>query len=105
MTDSSGLLAVGCDAPVVNTGSKNGVIAQLELKRKRPLQRFICQLHANELPLRHLFQHIDGQTSGPSAFSGPLGKLIVQCENLPVIQYEVINCNLPEVEFCDLSTD
>lgn len=30
---------------------------------------------------------------------------MVQCENLPVIQYEVIDCKLPEVEFCDLSTD
>ena len=33
---------------------------------------FRSQLHCNELPLRHLVEHLDGPTSGPRALSGPL---------------------------------
>ena len=31
-------------------------------------------MHINELPLRHLFAEIDGPTSSPNAFKGPIGK-------------------------------
>lgn len=99
------LVVVGCDGTVVNTGRKNGAISQLELKLGRPLQRFICQLHANELPLRHLFQKLDGQTTGPKGFAGTIGNQIQQCENMPVVNYNIINCELPEVDFLDLSAD
>lgn len=99
------LVVIGCDGTVVNTGLKNGIIAQLEAKLGRPLQRFICQLHANELPLRHLFQHLDGQTTGPVTFSGVLGKQIQQCEKLPLVKYETIDCKLPNLDFVNLSTD
>ena len=59
------LVAIGCDGTVVNTGQKGGVIRLIEQKLKRPLQWFTCQLHANELLLRHFLQHIDGsKTTG-----------------------------------------
>ena len=34
---------------------------------KRPLQRVVCMLHHVELPMRHLFLHLDGQSSGNSS--------------------------------------
>ena len=53
-----------------------GVIRLLEVKIGRPLHYAICQLHGNELPLRHLFSKLDGSTSGPNSFSGPIGNAI-----------------------------
>lgn len=59
------LVAVGCDGTNVNVGKEGGVIRLLERRLDKPLQWIICLLHMNELPFRHLFQHIDGSTSGP----------------------------------------
>ena len=50
------LKAVGADGARVNTGINNGCIRLLELEFMAPLHWFICQLHSNELPLRHIFQ-------------------------------------------------
>lgn len=58
--DLNQLSVVGCDGTVVNTGLKGGIIRLLETELKRPLQWFICQIHANELPLRHLMVQLDG---------------------------------------------
>ena len=71
---NSNLMAVGADGARVNTGIYNGCIRLLELEFTKPLHWFICQLHGNELPLRHLFQIIDGKTSGPNSFKGVIGK-------------------------------
>ena len=43
---------------------------------QRPLQWIVCLLHENELPFRHLFEKIDGKTTGPDSYSGPIGKQI-----------------------------
>ena len=59
-------IAIGCDGTNVNSGVKGGVIRLLELELGRPLQWLICLLHANELPLRHLLQKLDGVTHGPN---------------------------------------
>ena len=62
------LVTIGCDGTNVNTGALGGVIRLLELKLGRALQWFVCTLHCNEtneLPLRHLIQHLDGGTQGP----------------------------------------
>jgi hypothetical protein len=56
----SSLIAIGFDGTPINTGKHAGIIRQLELHVKRPLQWFICMFHFNELPLRHLFAHLDG---------------------------------------------
>ena len=45
-------VAIGCDATVTNTGWKNCVIRNLELKFCCLLQWFICLLHFNEFPIR-----------------------------------------------------
>ena len=67
---------IGCDSTAVNTGSKHGCISQLKYLIGQPQQWFICQLHTNELPLRHLISKIGGKTSGSNFFTGPIGKSI-----------------------------
>ena len=68
------LKIVGSDGTAVMTGKCKGFIALLETLMGRPLQWVICFLHLNELPLRHVFQNLDGVTSGPDFFSGPIGR-------------------------------
>ncbi|GBM28884.1 hypothetical protein AVEN_43594-1 [Araneus ventricosus] len=68
------------------------------MKRGRPLQRAVCLLHANELPLRHLLQVLDCVTSGPRAFSGLIDIAIKNCEELAIVPFEAIEgTSLPEM--------
>lgn len=99
------LVAIGCDGTATNTGWKNGVIRNLELKLGRPLQWFICLLHFNELPFRHLFESVDGDTTGPTSFSGQIGKKLTDCEKLPVANFETINSEEINVTKTDLGKD
>lgn len=72
------LIGIGCDGTNVNTGNKNGIIKRLEMYVGHKLHWFVCLLHTNELPLRHLFLKVDGsKTTGPNQFSGPIGKALV----------------------------
>ena len=73
------LAAVGSDGTAVMTGAHNGAIRNLEELCKKSVQWSICLLHCNELPLRHLFQTLDGTTSSPDSFSGPVGKSLKGC--------------------------
>ena len=59
----------------------------------------------NELPLRHLLQHLDGPTTGPRAFSGLIGKALTNCEELPLVAFEQIDVDMPIVVLKDLSKD
>lgn len=80
-----------------------------EYSLKKPLQRVVCLLHTNELPLRHLFQSLDGKSTGPTTFGGAIGTLLQNCEMLPVKCFVPIlvswidELNLTEVG--SLSTD
>lgn len=105
LVDGSHLVAVGCDGTVLNTGTKGGVIRRLEQHFGKPLQWLVCLLHLNELPLRHLLHHLDGQTTGPVGLSGPIGKQLQNCENLPVVKFKRIDCELTNIDKKDLSTD
>lgn len=65
-------------------------------------------LHANELPLRHLFLTLDGCTSGPSECSGPIGKQLAGCENKTTLSFCAVAGNLPDLPknvVDELSTD
>lgn len=99
------LMAVGCDGTNTNTGKVGGVIRLLENRLSRPLQWIICLLHANELPLRHLFTYLDGPTAGPKSFAGLVGKALETCETLPLAHFEKIEGELPPQISTDLSTD
>lgn len=96
---------IGSDGIAINTGWKNGVIRQIELKVRRPLQWCICLLHFNELLFRHLFQHLDGATTGPSSFSGKIGQQMKACEKFPVVDFLRIECTIPRVDKKVLSKD
>ena len=54
------VLGVGFDGTATNIGATGG-----KTLLGKPLQWLPCQLHANELPLRHLMKDLDGGTSGP----------------------------------------
>ncbi|XP_060801595.1 uncharacterized protein LOC132902031 [Amyelois transitella] len=99
------IVVVGCDGTVVNTGFKGGVVRFMEEELNKPLQWFVCQLHSNELPLRHLLLHLDGKTTGPKCFSGPIGSELQKCESMPIVQFTTIPSILPEVTRNELSTD
>jgi len=95
--DIRSIRAIGCDGTPTNTGSKGGVIVLMEKECGRPLQWLVCLLHANELPLRHLFQHLDGMTTGPHGFSGPIGKQLQNCQSLNPVRFERIEGNVQEL--------
>ena len=92
-TGSSGSLnALLCNATVVNTGKFGGVIKLIETELDRPMQWLVCQLHLNELPFKHVFELIDGKTSGPGSFKGEIGKKITEgLTNLEVVPFKKIN--------------
>ncbi|GBN79931.1 hypothetical protein AVEN_236472-1 [Araneus ventricosus] len=50
--DVTKFVAIDCDGTSVKTGVKEGIIHIMELILNRPLQWFVCPLHANDLPLR-----------------------------------------------------
>ena len=81
-----------------------GTIQLVKEELKKPLQWFICQLHANELPLRHLMEYLDGVTAGPRVFAGVIGKSLSTCEQLPIVAFEPIESNDISVTVADLST-
>jgi desulfoferrodoxin (superoxide reductase-like protein) len=83
--DTDKLTVIGCDGTNVNTGTLGGIIRLVEMQLHRPFHWFICMLHGNELPLRHLFQRLDGGTQGPNLFSGDIGKALGNCELQPSV--------------------
>ena len=104
------LTIVGCDGTAVMTGKSKGFIASLETLIGRPLQWVICLLHFNELPLRHVFQNLDGVISGPDSFSAPIGRQlngavsewkVVKFKSIPNPKFPVIPNSLMD----DLSGD
>lgn len=70
---------------------------------------FVCQIHANELNLRAVFQKLDGATTGPRSFSGPLGRAANGAvHRRPVVEFSPVAGplpQLPEAMLDDLSTD
>ena len=96
---------LGCDGTVVNTGTHGGVLRLIETKLGRPLSWFVCQLHANELPLRHLCGALIGKTMGPKGFAGEIGSRLNVCEKLPVVAFVAFSGADLSVDRNTLSTD
>ena len=65
--------AILLDNTSVNVGHKNGLIIQLQNQLNRSLHLIGCTLHQNELPFRSIFTSIDGESTGPGEFKGPIG--------------------------------
>ena len=79
------LIGICCDGEPTNTGVRNGILRRFEIHLKRPLHWFVCLLHFNELPFRHLFNTLEKKsTTGPRTATGKLSKQIETWQNLPV---------------------
>ena len=100
--DIAKVLFVGGDGTSSVVGLRNGWMANFEELVGRPLGRVICLCHQAELPYRTLFHLLDGGTTGPSTFSGPIGKCIAwPVHSLPVTDFERVDC----VDFPTMPSD
>ena len=105
------ILVLGCDGTAVNTGREGGICRLFEIGQEHPraVHWFICQLHANELLLRAVFNELDGSTTGPKSFSGPLGRAASgEVHRLGVAPFRPVTGPVPELPdqlIADLSTD
>lgn len=86
------VICVGCDGTATNAGWKGGIIQYYNT-----LQWCICLLQANELHFRHLFMALDGCTSGPREYSGPIGKQLADCENKTTVSFCTVTSNMPDI--------
>lgn len=78
-----------------------GVVQMFEAELGKPVHWFICLLHANELPLRHLIEQFDGKTTGPNSWSGPVGQAITQdVWEKEIVQFEKIEfqCDIDNID-------
>ena len=96
--------AIGCDGTAVNTGRNGGVIKRLEDHLNKSLQLLVCLLLTNELPLRHLMKELDGGTSGPEDFRGLIGKQLIGCELLDIVDFEAVQVPEITIDEKDLSS-
>ncbi|GBM06554.1 hypothetical protein AVEN_220006-1 [Araneus ventricosus] len=99
------LESVGFIGTATNTGQKNGVILNIELKIQRPLQWLICLLHFNDLPFKDLNKYLNVETTAPASFSGKIVKRLTNCEKLPIINFEATELNEININKTDLSKD
>ena len=77
------LQVLGGDSTNMNTGWRGGTHAHLEELLGRRLYWAICNLHCNELPLRHLITLLDGPTSSKEGFTGPVCSLLSKVGEMP----------------------
>ena len=70
------------DSTTSNTGWKSGILAWLEKLAGQKFHWIVCMLHTNELGLRKLIQDLDGKTCSKTGFSGPLGKMLSNVEDM-----------------------
>lgn len=101
--------ALGNDGTSTNTGVDNGVVRKFEEELETPVQHLSCLFHINELPLRHVGLKLDGTTSGPASFSGPIGQKLAQnVWELKVVNFSLVKAKtevIPQDVLDDLSTD
>ena len=100
--------AILVDNTNANPGCEGGMVAILEKNIFLNLHTIGSSLHHDNF--RALFKNIDGCTKGPTAFSGPLGKLCSKdCHDLPQISFSTISRPLDSIlkidEIHDLNCD
>ena len=52
-----------------------------------------------------MFEHLGGKTTGPSTSKRPIGKTIVGCRKLPVVNFLSIDCQIPQIDIKVLRKD
>ena len=102
---------LSADSTNSNTGWRGGIMTILEKLLGKKCTWLICQLHTNELGLRHLMEELDGRTNSRTGWSGDLGKLLKKTGDMKInYDFEAIDLGpghieLPEDVLNDLSTD
>ena len=48
---------------------------------------------------------VDGITTGPNSFAGVVGKLLLNCEDRPIVNFQTISSELIDFDSKNLSTD
>ena len=76
--DWNNVCVLGGDGTSSNAGSNDGSMAHIEITLCQSCQRVVYLLHHVELPFRKLFESLDGTTSGPKSFTGPMEKMALQ---------------------------
>ena len=76
------LMVLAGDSTNSNTGWKGGTHKWVEVLLGRRLFWAICNIHTNELLLRHLIADLDGPTSSKDGFTGPVGSLLPKVEQM-----------------------
>ena len=89
----------------LNAGRKGGVIKRPKDHLNKPLQWLVCLLYTNELPLCHLMKELDGGTSGPENFGSLIGKQLVGCELLDVVDFKAVQVPEITIDEKNLSSD
>lgn len=104
--NSDKIKAIGCDGTNVNTGHEGGVIRLFELSHHIPVQWIVCMLHGIELQLRTLIENLDGPFTSKNTLSGPIGRMLNDCERMEVVEFEPIEfpCDIVSEDIV-LSTD
>ena len=90
--EKNNIIAIGCDGTAINTGAKGRAIRMIKPKLNKPVYCFICLLHANELPLCHLFQTLNEKTTGPKGYSvnSNIGKMLDEFKKLDVFNFKQV---------------
>ncbi|GBM51385.1 hypothetical protein AVEN_168771-1 [Araneus ventricosus] len=90
--------------PLPIRGGKQVLFSKLKNKLKDHYSG-VCLLHFNELPFRHLFINLDGETTVSKSVSGPIGTQLSKYEKLPVVNFKSNECEISEIERKILSKD
>ena len=80
------LFVISSDGTTSTTGTNREAIRCMEKMTGRQLKWSVCLLHANGLPLKHIFVKLNESTVEPNAFSGPIQKNLVE----PISNWEVL---------------
>ncbi|GBO07515.1 hypothetical protein AVEN_23850-1 [Araneus ventricosus] len=59
-------------------------------------------LNFKEFPLRDLFER---KSSGPSFYTGDIGRNLEACEKTPLVAFNSIECDLPGIDSTNLNFD
>ena len=103
------LNGVRTDGTATMTGIHTGAIRVIEEELVVPLQHMQCLCHILELPYRTVRIKLDGTTTGPNSFDGPIGK---KCQEdvwkMKVVRFKPVHSttvNFPEDVLKELSRD
>ena len=102
---------LGGDSTNSNTGWKGGTHAHLEKLIGKKLYWGICNIHTNELPLRHAIAILDGPTASDAGFTGEVCILLSNVNSMPYDpEFKMMPggedlISLPEEVISNMSTD